>query len=168
MKWFIIIASLTVLLSCKQSEMTTDANNSNSTQKENITDATPIKEALFLTMERTPCLGRCPNYKITIMNTGKIIYEGNQFTEPLGQYTKMLSSKQLSKIQQKMEDINLFEMNDKYDGRVTDISAVSIFVVYKGSKKKIFDRYGGPKELREFEELIDTIVIDDQLIKVEE
>jgi ABC-type oligopeptide transport system ATPase subunit len=166
MKWFIIIASLTVLLSCKQSEMTTDANNS--TQKENITEATPIKEALFLTMERTPCLGRCPNYKITIMNTGKVIYEGKQFSEPLGQYTKMLSSKQLSEIQQKMENINLFELNDKYDSRVTDISAVAIFVVYKGAKKKIYDRHGGQKELGEFEELIDTIVIDDQLIKVEE
>ena len=100
------------------------------------------------------------------MNTGKVSYNGKKFTEPLGQYTKMLSSKQLSKIQQKMENINLFEMNDKYDGRVTDISAVSIFIVYKGHKKKIFDRYGGPKELREFEELIDTIVIDDQLIEI--
>jgi hypothetical protein len=67
-----------------------------------------------------------------------------------------------------MENINLFELNDKYDSRVTDISAVAIFVVYKGAKKKIYDRHGGPKELGEFEELIDTIVIDDQLIKVEE
>jgi hypothetical protein len=167
MKWFILIASLTVLLSCKQSETTSEAPTTTISEKIN-NEVIPVKEALFLSMERTPCFGKCPNYKITIMNTGKVTYEGIQFTDKIGLYSKQLSSKQLSQIQKRMEDINLFEMNSKYDSNITDIPAVALFIIYKANKKKIYDRYGGPKDLREFEKLIDSIVIDDQLIKVEE
>ncbi|MDB4533284.1 DUF6438 domain-containing protein [Vicingaceae bacterium] len=167
MKWFILIASLTVLLSCKQSKTTSDAPTTTISEKIN-NEVIPLKEALFLSMERTPCFGKCPNYKITIMNTGKVTYEGIQFTDKIGLYSKQLSSKQLSQIQKRMEDINLFEMNSKYDSNITDIPAVALFIIYKANKKKIYDRYGGPKDLREFEKLIDSIVIDDQLIKVEE
>jgi hypothetical protein len=163
MKWFILIAVLTVSLSCKQSETTT--NTENVGLPVSSTETKPIKESLFLTMERTPCFGRCPNYKITIMNSGKVLYHGIKFTRKEGPYTKMLTAKQLSQIQTRIDEINLFELNDKYDSNITDIPAVALFVVYKGNKKKIFDRYGGPKELKEFEKLIDSIVLDDQLIK---
>ena len=103
MKWFILIASLTVLLSCKQSKTTSNAVNI--TQLEIDSKSLPVKEHLFLTMERTPCFGRCPNFKISIMNTGKVIYNGIQFTKKDGEYTKILSSRQLSQLQKKMRSI---------------------------------------------------------------
>ena len=164
MRWFIVITFLSILLSCKQSETTTNIVSTSSI--ENPSEAPAVKESIFLTMERTPCLGRCPNYKITIMNTGKVIYNGIKFTKKEGHFTKMLSVNQLSEIQTKIEEINLFEMDSKYDSNVTDIAAVALYVVHKGSKKKIFNRYGGPKELKEFENLIDLIVIDSQLVEI--
>jgi hypothetical protein len=166
MNWFILIASLTVLLSCKQSE--TKSNAVNTTQPKIDAVSIPVKEHLFLSMERTPCFGRCPNYKITIMNTGKVTYNGIQFTKKDGHYSKILSGSELSKLQKKIEDISLFEMENKYDANITDIPAVALFVFYKGNKKKIFDRKNGPKELKEFEELIETIVIDDQLVEIKD
>ncbi len=167
MKWFLLIASMTVLLSCKQSESTSDAPTA-TTPTETATEVTPVKEALFLSMERTPCFGQCPYYKITIMNTGKVVYDGIRFTEKKGLHTKTLSPNQLSQIQKRMEDIDIFSMDDKYDSNITDVPAVALMIIYKTKRKKIFHRYGGPKELSEFEKLIDSIIIDDQLIKVEE
>jgi hypothetical protein len=164
MKWIILIVALTVSLSCKQSETITNATNTDPV--ESSSETAPVKESVFLTMERTPCFGRCPNYKITIMNTGKVRYNGINFTEKKGQFTKVISKQQLAQIQTKIDEINLFEMNDKYDSNITDIAAVALLVIYKGSKKKIFDRYGGPKELKEFEKLIDSIVIDEQLVEI--
>jgi hypothetical protein len=165
MKWVIFIAALTVLLSCKQGEKTSNLLNK-TTLNEKAPETNTVQESLFLTMERTPCFGRCPNYKITIMNTGKVFYNGIKDTEKIGQYTKVLSAKQLAEIQTKMDEINLFEMNNKYDSNITDIPAVALFVIYKGTKNKIFDRYGAPKELKEFEKLIDSIVMDDQMIEI--
>ena len=59
-------------------------------------------------------------------------------------------------------------MNDKYDSPITDIPSVLLYVVYNNQKKKILDRVDSPKELKQFEKLIDHLVIDDELEKVED
>lgn len=125
----------------------------------------PIKESIFLTMERTPCFGKCPSYKITIFNTGDVMYEGFSFAEKEGKYTKKLTQKQLSEIQAQIDVVNLFELNDKYDSHITDIPSTILYVIYKGKKKKILDRDGAPDELKRFEKLIDFLVIDNKLKK---
>lgn len=154
MKWFLLIASFTLLLSCKQNKTATESS--------------PKTESLLLTMERTPCFGRCPNYKITISNTGNVAYEGFSFVEKEGKYTKKLSQKQLTEIHSQIELIKLFEMDDKYDSQITDIPSVHLSVTYNNQNKKILDRVDAPKELKQFEKLIDHLVIDDELKKVEE
>ena len=58
-------------------------------------------------------------------------------------------------------------MNDKYDSPITDIPSVHLFIVYNNQKKKILDRVNGPKELKQFEKLIDHLVIDNELEKLE-
>jgi len=128
----------------------------------------PVKENIFLTMERTPCFGKCPSYKIIIFNTGNVIYEGFTFVDKEGKHTKKISKKQLKEIQSQLEVINLFELKDKYDSKMTDMPSVYLYVEYKGKKKKIIDRVGGPKELNQFEKLIDFLVIDKDLKKVVE
>ena len=128
----------------------------------------PVKERMFLTMERTPCFGKCPSYKIIIFNTGNVSYEGFSFATKEGKHTKKITQEQLSEIQLKMEEIKFFELNDRYDSRVTDIPSTRLYVEYKGQKKKLLDRVGAPKELKEFEKLIDSIIIDDKLVKVAE
>jgi hypothetical protein len=167
MKNVLLIASLVLFFSCKQNKPAVN----NSTVEESTTkptDETPVKETLLLTMERTPCFGKCPSYKLTIFNTGNVVYEGFTFAKKEGKHTKKLSKKQLSEIQRQIEAINLFEMQDKYDSKITDIPSTILFVVYKGKKKKILDRVGGPDELKKFEKLIDFLVIDDELKKVAE
>lgn len=126
----------------------------------------PVTENIFLTMERTPCFGKCPSYKITIFNTGKVDYEGFTFAVKEGKYTKTLTQKQLSEIKSQLDVIKLFELEDVYDSKVTDIPSTHLYVEFNGKKKKILDRVGAPKELKQFEKLIDFIVIDDDLKKV--
>jgi len=83
-----------------------------------------------------------------------------------GKYTKKLSQEQLKEIQSQIDVIKLFELNDKYDSKITDIPSTLLYVVFNGKKKKIYDRDGGPVELKRFEKLIDFLVIDDNLKKV--
>ncbi len=130
------------------------------------TENTPIKESLFLTMERTPCFGKCPNYKISLFNTGRFIYEGIQFTEKEGNYEGQITNKQMQEIKETMNSINIFGMKDKYDSNITDIPACLLYINDGEQKKKIYDRYNGPEELRNFEKLIDNFVLNSKLTKV--
>ena len=150
---FLIFTSLTV------NEPVSQTSNTNSI---------PVKESIFLTMERTPCFGKCPNYKITIFNTGNVIYEGFNFTEKKGKYTTKLSAKEIEEIESQTDVINLFLLKDKYDAAVTDIPSCILMVNYKGKKKKILDRYGAPQELKQFEKFIDSLVLTKDLKKLDE
>ena len=160
MKGFIFIVFVTLFVSCKQNKPITE---SSSLVEKN--DTTLSKESVFITMERTPCFGQCPSYKITIFNTGNVVYEGLAFTKKEGRYIKKLTQKQLSEIQAQIKIIKLFELEDKYDSRITDIPSTYLYVIYQGKKKKILDRDGAPNELKRFEKLIDFLVIDDNLKK---
>jgi Domain of unknown function (DUF6438) len=165
MKNILLILTLALLVSCKQNKPTVD---NSTTETSTPKDEVLIKESLFLTMERTPCFGKCPSYKLSIFNTGNVVYEGFTFAKKEGKHTKTLSKKQLTEIQDQIEAINLFEMNDKYASKITDIPSTILYVVYNGKKKKILDRVGGPDELKRFEKLIDFLVIDDELKKESE
>ncbi|MCB0400555.1 MAG: hypothetical protein KDD41_00580 [Flavobacteriales bacterium] len=127
---------------------------------------TPIKESLFITMERTPCLGRCPSYKISIFNTGKILYEGYDFVEHQGTFQGQLSPVQLNDIRAKMDEIKIFALQNKYDSPITDIPSCLLYINDGEQKKKIYDRHGAPESLKEFEKLIDTFVSGCKLSKV--
>lgn len=128
----------------------------------------PIKESVMLTMERTPCFGRCPSYKLTIFNTGKVLFDGDQNTENIGRHSSSLSKTQIDEIKTQINLIKLFELQDKYDAKITDIPSCLLYVNIDGKKKKIFDRYGAPKELKEFEKLIDSLVLNSKMTKIED
>jgi Domain of unknown function (DUF6438) len=162
MKYIIIFTLIISCFSCKQ-----HAEVANTTPKTIETQPTLVKESIFIKMERTPCLGKCPGYTITIFNTGNVVYVGRDFTEKIGKHTAKLTKEELEKLKFKIKAIDLFNLKDKYDQPITDIPSCQLYVQLDNQKKKILDRVGGPKELREFENLIDTIVITDRLIKVE-
>lgn len=128
----------------------------------------PIKESIFITMERTPCFGKCPNYKITIFNTGNVVYEGLQFAEKQGKFKKKLNNKQLTELEEQIEYLKIFALKDVYDSKITDIPSCILLINYKEKKKKILDRDGAPEELKRFEKLIDALIITNDLKKEEE
>ncbi|KJS04843.1 MAG: hypothetical protein VR77_09870 [Flavobacteriales bacterium BRH_c54] len=155
-------------MACKTQEKTQNTSVKEETKNIQQTDYTPIKENLFITMERTPCLGTCPSYAIWIYNTGRVDYEGRTFAKKEGKYTKTLSKDAMDEITNMIKEIGFFNLKDKYDAQVTDLPSCIITVNMDGKKKKILDRYDGPKSLRNLEKLIDHHVLDDELIKVEE
>ncbi|MDT8413302.1 MAG: DUF6438 domain-containing protein [Vicingaceae bacterium] len=167
MKKITFILSLTILsMACKTQEKTQNTSVKEETKNIQQTDSTPIKESLFITMERTPCLGICPSYAIWIYNTGRVEYEGRSFAKKEGKHTKTLSKDAMDEITNMIREIGFFNLQDKYDAQVTDIPSCIISVNLDGKKKKILDRYEGPKTLRNLEKLIDFHVIDDDLVKV--
>ena len=137
----------------------------NNEVKTSASSTTLLKESLMLTMERTPCMAQCPNYTIRIFNTGKVEYNGIDFVEKKGNYSSTLSPTQIKQLTDKIEAIQLFGLQDKYNTDRRDIGACALYVSIDGKKKKIFDRDGGPDALKEFEKLVDKLVLNSNLTK---
>lgn len=170
MKYILLISLSALLFSCKNSEKTTKEKITKTTKPViNKPSKSPqvLKESLFLTMERTPCFGKCPAYKIMIFNTGNVKFEGFSHTKYIGKYEKQLTKKQLKEIQKMMDDIKITEMKDVYDSEVTDLPSTILFLVSNNThKKKILDRVDAPSDLKQFEKLIDYFVVNDELTQL--
>ena len=72
----------------------------------------------------------------------------------------------MKKWQEKAQSIGYMKLNDKYDNPVvTDLPATESSVKINGVRKSITNRYQGPKELKEFEDFIDSMLEQKQFEK---
>jgi hypothetical protein len=59
-------------------------------------------QQLIASIERTPCFGKCPAYKIDIFENGDVTYFGNNFVDSIGKFTTLFTEKE------RREILNLF------------------------------------------------------------
>ena len=109
----------------------------------------------IILLERTICYGTCPAYKIEIYENGDGFYHGKRFVNNTGKFEFSINKIDISHIIKKAEEINFFDMQDKYTEAISDLPKTYI----KIKNKLIEDYYGAPKELKELEELIDKVVL---------
>lgn len=127
----------------------------------------PITEAdLMAEMKKTPCYGQCPVYTIKISKNGKGVFEGTKNVEKIGTYSFRLSGKEMDELVASFEKIRFFELDDRYHKLVSDLPTTWLTYQTGGKQKKIMDYYGAPKELKDLEKQIETLVLSQEMKKV--
>jgi len=144
-----------------------DQSHQNNIQTQEAKQTNPVKEGQLLTLERTPCFGMCPTYKYTIFSTGRVIYTGTKNIDNIGTYSIQLSQTQLNEIKAQINSKNI-SLKNKYDSNITDIPSTLLIINLDGKKKKIYDRHGAPKELKEFEKFVDDMVLNSKMTKIQD
>jgi hypothetical protein len=122
-------------------------------------------EITKITLERTPCFGACPVYKLTVHRSGQVEYEGKNHVGQKGSRTGRISTEDFDKLVKKIDEINFFNLNDRYDGKNPDGSGVTVTdlptrktSVTRGELTKTVENYfRGPTGLAELEGLIDEL-----------
>ena len=54
--------------------------------------------------------------------------------------------------------VGFMDMEDKYDGMVTDLPSATTTIVLNGIKKSVYRRYDFPRSILQFEELFDALL----------
>ncbi|MBI3244024.1 MAG: hypothetical protein HYZ49_17210 [Chloroflexi bacterium] len=127
----------------------------------------PDYSDLVITLQRTPCFGTCPIYKLTVYGDGRVEYEGEQFVAVEGTQTATITADQVKALAAAFEQANYFTLPDNYTALVTDLPTTITSVTFNGQTKTI-ENYGGcfeeidslnkaPQALCDFEALIDTV-----------
>ena len=162
---FIVLAATTVAFAgCKSKQKaveTAENTTDESTETVSLNDEEDDKN-LFLSLERTPCYGECPSYKLNIFTDGDALYEGRLFVEKEGMYIGEVSGKTMKRISSLAEEIGFFEMDDKYvDEYITDVPSTIVTLVIEGKRKTIrSNSFQTPKELINFHNFIDEMTED--------
>ena len=124
---------------------------------------------LVITLERTPCHGFCPVYKLTIDGDGTVVYEGKDFVSTKNREETAISQDKIDQLVQEFKIIDYFSLNDEYTTRtITDAPSVITSIILDGKTKTIEHYHGdfsAPEELTELEDRIDEIVNSEQWIK---
>jgi hypothetical protein len=136
-----------------------------------------VPEDTLITLERTPCFGMCPMYKITISADGRVVFEGRNYVKKIGTAKSTILQQRLRELLAAFEKIGYFDLRDRYnepeDGCkqwATDNPSAITSIRINGKSKSVSHYYGcrGPEvlaELRKLEQAIDDAVDSAQWIR---
>jgi hypothetical protein len=155
----VFITSMIFLVSCGSSRKSAwEASNA---------AKVPIDFQVF--MERTPCFGTCPVYKIEVNAAGTLIWTGIRFTEREHIWSRQLNDEERSMLWQEVQRTGYFDMAAEYDDpAISDAPWVLLEIEGKGKTHKVKDRIGAPAALRQLQSMLDTLANQPGLIFVKD
>ena len=118
----------------------------------------PLDTAPFITMKRTPCYGECPQYMISIYESGVVVYNGVRFVSKIGCFKSSIKIQQINYIKLLLDEIEFFNLDEEYISDITDIPSVITEVFINGNRHKVHDRLKAPEKLKNLYKEIDLIV----------
>jgi hypothetical protein len=116
-----------------------------------------------ITLQRTPCYGPCPVYRVTVFGTGEVEYFGEAHVAKAGAHRWRISRRRLDRLAEAFERARYFCLEDGYTSReFTDAPGCLTSIEYEDGRFKSIDHYHGdptaPDALTELEDEIDRIV----------
>lgn len=115
-------------------------------------------DALFFSLERTPCFGKCPAYLITVDREGAAVYTGRTFADRPGTWKARVDQATMAALLERASAIGFFAMEDRYDGPVTDLPSTIIRVNGDGRDKQVLARYKTPPAFKTFAAYADSLL----------
>ena len=129
----------------------------------------PIDYAhLVIKLQRGPCFGTCPIYKLTIKGNGDVTFEGGKYVKNAGEVHDKISREKIDLLLHEFKAVDYFSLKDNYTKvGVTDLPYVFTSITINGKSKEIAHYHGdssAPKALSDLENKIDEIVGTDKWI----
>jgi hypothetical protein len=91
------------------------------------------------------------------------LFTGEKYTDHIGSYRFRLSRAEVEELHQTFAAIGFFDLEDEYYKHVMDLPTTWVTYQVEGRRKKIKDYYGAPKELKDLEKRIESLVLSKQL-----
>lgn len=119
----------------------------------------PVSRPAFVSasVQKTPCFGKCPAFKITFDAKGFATYEGKKHVKMLGKYTAPISGKEYTTILSAAQNIGYFSMPKTFppNGKFIADLPFTITTLHFGSDKhQIRNNIEAPQELTDYEDFL--------------
>ena len=124
-------------------------------------------ESAAVTLERTPCFGRCPVYSVAIMKSGLVRYEGKRFVADSGADSARIAPAAVESLLAELDRGGYFGFDDRYVSGApacgpyaTDLPSAKTTVDDGNRSKEIQHDHGcshAPATLSSLEKRIDEV-----------
>jgi len=109
-----------------------------------------------LTLERTGCLGSCPDYKVSIQSDGTLHYEGRFYVRAKGIREKKLPLKIVQRLAKRLQEEDFFHW-EQTGGVCLDTPETHITATLKGVQKHVMEGCNAPGKVRKLADEIEKI-----------
>jgi hypothetical protein len=127
---------------------------------------------LRFTLERGPCFGSCPIYKVEIRGDGNVLFNGEGFVAISGHHRAVIPKSSIEQLLAAFRKARFFTLLNSYAAAITDGSARVISISFEGHTKTVEDYFGleagMPKVVTELEKMVDAAAGTDRWIKGDE
>lgn len=108
------------------------------------------------------CFGTCPVYELIIYHGGHTTFLGKQNTNNLGQYDKMLSSKEYKNIEKAFEKLDFDNYPDHFESRIPDLPMIKIGYHNGKQLRVVSGKEDRPEDLMQVQFLLEKVVDSNQ------
>jgi hypothetical protein len=122
----------------------------------------PQDTVLLVSIERTPCFGRCPVYKLVIYQNGYALRYGRANVSFTGWSEARLSAQQLEEIYQYVQEHKIYDLEEEYVLlRIVDYPTTITEINIQGRYKRIVNTHpSAPEPLLRWEKFLDSFLND--------
>lgn len=120
------------------------------------TQANSSADEFSIWLERTGCLGSCPEYKVTIRGNGSVRYEGQWYVRIKGTRESSIPIESVQRLIRKVRDEDFFSWEEK-KMVCLDFPEVNITVTLNGQTKHVLEGCNTPGKILRLADEIDKI-----------
>jgi hypothetical protein len=136
----------------------------------------PVPVDAVIVLKRGGCVGRCPDYKVTVTGDGTVTYEGHRQVKKKGKVKSSISQEDVKRLISAFEAANYFSLKHEYfSGKdcprfVIHAAYVTTSIKKSGKKKSVLHYHGCTgtqvlKTLTALEETIDEVLKTKQWVE---
>lgn len=125
-------------------------------------------DSLFASIYKSPCFGKCPNYKLSIYNSGFAILDGKRNALVSGIFTTHFTVDEMKQLLATAITIKYQDLASEYDNKnITDLPSTTTSIVINGKRKEVMCRIGCPAELTTFQNAFESFIKDKEWVAQE-
>ena len=117
-------------------------------------------KSLKISLQRAPCFGSCPAYRVDIHGDGTVVYDGQMYVAIPGIHKAKITDDSVHSLFAAFQKADFFWLLDSYAAPITDNPTKVISISFDGRTKDVKDYVGRaigmPQVVTELESLIDT------------
>jgi hypothetical protein len=99
---------------CNRAPPSRDSAATTVTAKTKTTTNAARQDNAVITLERTPCFGQCPVYRVTLKGDGTVVFEGKANVDSTGRRVGRVSSDNVKTLVRFADAIGYFSFADSY------------------------------------------------------
>jgi len=113
-----------------------------------------ISEAPFMSIEKTSCMGPCPEFKVEVFPSGKAAYLGKSNVKNIGKFSIQMSKDKLDSLNLLFTKFNFFDFKESYTSNFSDLPTTNLYYKNGTKEKSIKDYDNAPEQLRKLEDTL--------------